>query len=473
MGPNAAKSTLLDPNSNSLRSEGWKAAQSQFLAGRVSRRAARKSRNEQKKIQNAERETRRNAAGVTAGGAGDTFGEDEQPEEDSDDDHEVPEPQISGGNSPPVTAKASDDLSAIMAVMKDMNPATQQLFLQVMTNMTSQAKSATSPSVGTSVPAPEKPAAIPRIFNSAALAIAGVYLERSIFTNERILDMFVNQGDAHYQPKKRTIVSDGKVVQVYTMDPSIFEDETTLSHIRFDEAHANYRRWFVENAPVDAAPRLEAYDKHRQRCRDVDLVDEKDFIMIQRWCREYMQRQTWSPTEWNETRYSREFETSRARYFEAKFAKQVADFQAMQERSHGRASRDAGGDRGAENSKGRSTYPDRSSSSSYPERTSPYGREKTERDQRSFRKDASSTLCLKCGDAGHVARECRAQRTAKGGATKIFSEGGKIFWLSDPKVQVCVAWNLYGVCEARNAVSHSHACTLCGSTKHHTASGKC
>ncbi|KAJ7798361.1 hypothetical protein B0H14DRAFT_3492585 [Mycena olivaceomarginata] len=88
--------------------------------------------------------------------------------------------------------------------------------------------------------------------------------------------MFVNQSDPKYQPKKRTIVNDeGKTVTVYTLDPSIFE----LSHIRFDEAHANYRRWFPEIAPQDAVGELEAYDNHRQKCRDINLVDERDFLM--------------------------------------------------------------------------------------------------------------------------------------------------------------------------------------------------
>jgi hypothetical protein len=72
-----------------------------------------------------------------------------------------------------------------------------------------------------------------------------------------------------------------------------------------------------------------------------------------------------------------------------------------------------------------------------------------------------------------MARECRATKTARGGPVKIFYEGGKIFWISEPKTQVCVAWNLHGSCEAKNANLHCHACTLCGTTKHYAASGKC
>ncbi|KAJ7511963.1 hypothetical protein B0H11DRAFT_2214836 [Mycena galericulata] len=342
VGPNGASSTLINPG---VRSGQWKAAQAAFLANRVSRRSARQSRNTQKVTQNADRATRRRAAGITAGSAADTFGPDEQAEIDSDDDHEVPEPTIVPLNLPPPPTNAQ----AMLALMGTMNPVSQQMFLTLMINMGGVAGPASSGgNAGAAASAtPEKPVAVPRIFSAAAvqparreetdrppfsprileLAAAGIYLPRSIFTNERIQDMFVNQSDPKYQQKKCTILSDGRNVQVYTMDPSIFEDDSTMSHIRLDEAHANYRRWFVENAPVEAAGQLEAYDNHRQRCRDVVLVDERDFVMVQRWCRNWMQRQTWSPKQWDEGIYHSEFEASRARYFEEKMARQMSELE--------------------------------------------------------------------------------------------------------------------------------------------------
>ncbi|KAJ6521793.1 hypothetical protein DFH09DRAFT_1097490 [Mycena vulgaris] len=480
-GPNGASSTL-HSRGTAPRSEGWKEAQAAFLAGRVSRRAARHTRNTQKTVQNAERTARRTAAGVTAGSAADTFGEDELLEPDSEDDYEVPEPPAAST----ATHASFPNAQAIITLMKDMDPASKQMFLSLMTS--TRAAAPAIPAVPTVGPTIERTISIPRIFNAAAiqvarseenqrppfsprimeLAMAGMYLERSLFTNERILDMFVNQNDPKYQPKKRTIINEeGKTITAYTIDPSTFEDETELSHIRFDEAHANYRRWFIENAPEEAAVHLEAYDNHRQRCRDVSLVDEKDYVMVQRWCRDFMKRQTWKPTTWNEGLYHKEFEASRARYFETKVAKQMEELGKQTQRQDREHQRN-------ESPRSRSTYsgPERTSSSSYPERASPYSRDRHEQ-QRSFRKDPATTLCLKCGDAGHMARECRATKTIKGGPLKIFYEGGKIFWVSEPKTQVCVAWNLHGVCEARNTNMHCHACTLCGTTKHHAASGKC
>lgn len=460
-GPAGASGTLHTPGPP-LRSEAWKAAQAAFLAGRTSRRAARKTRNTQKSVQNADRTNRRTAAGVTLGAAGDTFGLNEPLESDSDDDFEVPEP-------PTVpTTSTTNDAQAIVTIMKDLNPAAQQMFLTLMTSMRTTTPASLGGPVTSPAPSPERPAALPRIFNPAAvqparsdenyrtpfsprvmeLAIAGAYLERSIFTNERIHDMFVNQGDPKYQPKKRIITGDdGKTVTTYTIDPSVFEDETTLSYIRFDEAHANYRRWFVENAPVEAAGQLEAYDNHRQRCRDVDLVDEKDFIMVQRWCRSWMQRQTWRPTTWDEGTYHKEFEASRARYFESKLSQKMSEL----ERHTQRQDREPSGQR-YETPRSKSTYlgPERTSSSSFPERTSPYSRERGGGGERSFRKDVTTTaLCLKCGDTGHMARECCATKTVKGGPSN------------------------HGACDAKNANLHCHACTLCGTTKHHAASGKC
>ncbi|KAJ7314978.1 hypothetical protein DFH08DRAFT_820948 [Mycena albidolilacea] len=390
------------------------------------------------------RAARRSAAGVTAGGTGDTFGEDEEEEPDSEDDYQVPEPPTAGGEVPHTVG----DAQAIFALIKDMEPASQQLFLNLMMK-TKGGDSGTVPG-GSAVPAgtaQECPAAILRIFNAAAvqpargdensrppfslwileLAAVGIYLERSIFTSEHILDMFVNQSNPKYQPKKCTILNDeGKTVTVYTLDPSIFEDETTLSHIRFDEAHANYRRWFLENAPSEAVGQLESYNNHRQKCRDVNLVDEKDFLMVQQWCRSWMQRQAWKPTTWDEGIYHKEFEANRTRYFENKVAGQMAEIERHLQRQH-REPHDRQGLK--------STYPECTPSLSHPERLAPYPCERYDRDQQcSFCKD--SQLCLKCGDTRHMAWECRASKTIKGGPTKIFFEVGKIFWVSDLATQV-------------------------------------
>ncbi|KAJ6617443.1 hypothetical protein B0H10DRAFT_1948344 [Mycena sp. CBHHK59/15] len=124
--------------------------------------------------------------------------------------------------------------------------------------------------------------------------------------------MFVNQSDPKYQPKKHTVVNDD------TIDPSIFEDETGSSHICFDEVHVNYRQWFLEDVPTEAAAQLEAYDNHRQRCCDIVLSDEKDFVMMQKWCQDWMQCQPWSLTVWDEGICHKEFEASCAWYFEKK-----------------------------------------------------------------------------------------------------------------------------------------------------------
>lgn len=145
-----------------------------------------------------------------------------------------------------------------------------------------------------------------------------------MFTNDTILDMFVNQNSLKYQPRKRTIIdANGHPVTIYAVDPSIFEDQNTLSHIRFNEAHANYRRWYVENSPAGVTAQLEAYDHHRRICASVMLQDEEDFMMIKIWCKAWMQRATWNPTTWDEKIYHREFEESRARYFGNKVARQM------------------------------------------------------------------------------------------------------------------------------------------------------
>ncbi|KAJ6615033.1 hypothetical protein B0H10DRAFT_1950168 [Mycena sp. CBHHK59/15] len=110
IGPNGASSTLL--NSGTLpRSEQWKTAQAVFLVNRVLRRAAQQSHNTQKLTQNADRATHRTAAGVVA----------------------VSEPLIAMPNTP----STSQDAQAIVAIMKDMDPASKQMFLALMmwTNM--------------------------------------------------------------------------------------------------------------------------------------------------------------------------------------------------------------------------------------------------------------------------------------------------------------------------------------------------
>ncbi|KAJ7605223.1 hypothetical protein B0H17DRAFT_1154308 [Mycena rosella] len=204
------------------------------------------------------------------------------------------------------------------------------------------------------------------------LATAGIYLERSIFMNKHIHNMFVNQSDPKYQPKKCTITGDdGKTIITW---------------------------WFVENVPVEAAGQLEAYNKHRHRCRDVDLIDEKDFVMVQQWCRAWMQLQTWRLTVWDEGIYHKELEASRARYFENKIAKQMGELERLGHTQRPSCEHDLR----HESPRSRSTYlgPERTSSSLYPER--------------SFRKDATTALCLKCGDTGHMACECHASKTVKG-----------------------------------------------------------
>ncbi|KAJ7472486.1 hypothetical protein FB451DRAFT_1398700 [Mycena latifolia] len=192
--------------------------------------------------------------------------------------------------------------------------------------------------------------------------------------------------------------------------------------------------------------------------------------MVQRWCRDWMQRQTWNPTAWDDAMYNKDVEASQARYFETKMTKQMADLEKLGQ-ARQLYNREP---KWYTESPRKSTYPERTSSSSYPERSSPYSRERLDREQqRSFRKDPTTALCLKCGETGHMARECRATKTVKGGPAKIFFEGGKIFWISEPKTQVCVTWNVHGTCEAKNANMHCHACTICRTTKHHAASGKC
>ncbi|KAJ7302912.1 hypothetical protein DFH08DRAFT_826235 [Mycena albidolilacea] len=125
-----------------------------------------------------------------------------------------------------------------------IEPASQWLFPNLMMK-TKGGDSGMAPGANT-VPTgttQERPAAILQIFNTAVvqptkgdensrllfspqileLTAAGIYLEMSIFTNEHILDMFVNQSDLKYQLKKQTILNDeGKTVTVYTLDPSIF-----------------------------------------------------------------------------------------------------------------------------------------------------------------------------------------------------------------------------------------------------------
>jgi hypothetical protein len=218
---------------------------------------------------------------------------------------------------------------------------------------------------------------------------------------------------------------------------SIFDDETMLSHIRSDEAHVNYRRWFVENAPMGAAAQLEAYDNCRQKCRDVVLEDDLDFVMIQQWDRGWIQRQTWNSITWDEALYHNEFELHRARHFEAKVSKQVKEVLRL----NGQTSKQTLHERSPEKPK-----------STYPERQSPYSRERLDREQqRSFRKDA---LCLKCGVTGHMACECRAEKTIKGSPQDILRRRenllersqkakyvslGTSTELARPRTQTCIA----------------------------------
>ncbi|KAJ7750486.1 hypothetical protein DFH07DRAFT_769963 [Mycena maculata] len=197
----------------------------------------------------------------------------------------------------------------------------KEMFLLLMTSL----------DTGTSInptPTPalaEATAPIPSIFNPAGstkrtpfsprlqeLAVAGVYLELTMFTNKSILDMFVNQHSRRYQPQKRTIiVKDGTLIEIYMINPSIFNDQNTLSHTRFNEAHNNYRCWYIENAPR-VTPQLEAYDKHCQRCESVVLHEKEDFMMIKLWCKDWMQRATWNPVASDGESYDHNFATSRS-----------------------------------------------------------------------------------------------------------------------------------------------------------------
>ncbi|KAJ7669983.1 hypothetical protein DFH06DRAFT_1179739, partial [Mycena polygramma] len=312
-----------------------------FLESRVVRRETRRRANAEKQVRNTARATQRSAGATPR----DTIGEDEAMEDDSDDEHEVPDPSIdvSGQTQPPGPAGSSTDAHTILEIMKTLNPQSQALFLSLLTSQTS------TPSGPSSTPAPPPaliappPTLIPSIFDATRvrpaaatgsripfsarireLAVAGVYLELTMFTNEMIHDMFVNQNSPKYQPKKRTIIdADGKPVLIYTMDPSIFEDQNTLSPTRFNEAHHNYHRWYVDNAPADAMAQLDAYDNHRRICTSTILPDEEDFMMIKIWCKDWMQRATWNPTSWDGERYQDEFNISRARYFENKVARRM------------------------------------------------------------------------------------------------------------------------------------------------------
>ncbi|KAJ6464904.1 hypothetical protein C8R45DRAFT_939749 [Mycena sanguinolenta] len=434
LGPRGAQSTILETDQQ-------KKAQADFLANRTSRRAARKLRNAQKVKLNTDRATRRSAAG------------EEEP--DSEDEYQVPQSPVAGGEVTQTSAPMGD-AQAIFMLIKDMEPGSQQLFLSVMMKMKGSDTGAVPGNITPAGTIPERPTAIPRIFNAAAFQPA----------RTRTIDPLSRPGLSN--SRQRGYISkvndEGKTVTIYTLDPSIFEEETTLSHIRFDEAHANYRRWFLENAPPEAIGQLEAYNNHRQRCWDVNLVDERDFLMVQQWCRSWMQCQAWKPTEWDEGIYHKEFEASRAWYFENKVARQMGELEKHSQRQFREPQQDRQGQK--------STYPERTSSSSYSDRTTPYPRERTERDQQcSFRKDTQ--LCLRCGDTGHMAREYQAAKTVKGSPVKVFFESGRIFWVSEPATQVCITWDLRGSCEGKNANPHSHACTLCGTTKHFAASGKC
>ncbi|KAJ7494925.1 hypothetical protein FB451DRAFT_1212875 [Mycena latifolia] len=316
-----------------------------FLESRMTRRATRKRMNAEKQVRNTSRASQRTGGAI----ARDTIGDDERLEDDSDDEFEVSDPvaQVAGTTTTPPT-----DAQAVLAIMQNLGPQQQTLFLSIMAGL--QSGTSTNPA-SAPAPTPVTPidtAPIPSIFNPALLrpatsignsrfpfsarllelATAGIYLELSLFTNETIHDMFVNQNVPKYQPQKRIIIGEnGNPVKIHAIDPSIFEDQTALSHTRFNEAHANYRRWYVQNAPPGVSAQLEAYDNHRHHCSSVILHDEEDFMMIKIWCKDWMQRATWNPTIWDEEVYQRDFEASRARYFENKVARQIERVQAATE----------------------------------------------------------------------------------------------------------------------------------------------
>ncbi|KAJ7191510.1 hypothetical protein GGX14DRAFT_407170 [Mycena pura] len=112
----------------------------------------------------------------------DTFGEDKEAEPDSEDD----EPAIPAGLTPLGTQ--GTNAQDILVLMKDMEPATQQMFLAVLMNMsgTNSAPAATSSTAAT--PASERPAPIPRIFNAAAVQPATTEENRPPFS-PRILEL--------------------------------------------------------------------------------------------------------------------------------------------------------------------------------------------------------------------------------------------------------------------------------------------
>ncbi|KAJ7458156.1 hypothetical protein FB451DRAFT_1564016 [Mycena latifolia] len=325
------------------KSAEWKKAQRLFLESRVARREMRKRKNDGKKVRNTARASQR-TAGVAVS---DSIGEDDRLEDDSDDEFEVPDPnpRATGPTTvPPAGLQSQADV--FLDVMKNLDPQAKAAFLSIMSRMPTGTPSAPAPTPTVTT------APIPSIFNPALLrpasstansrtpfsarirelAVAGVYLELSIFTNETMNDIFINQNTPKYQPQKRTIIGEnGNPVKIYAIDPSIFDDQTTLSHTRFNEAHANYRRWYVENAPPGISTQLEAYDNHREWCMSVSLHDEEDFMMIEIWCKDWMQRATWNPTVWDEEVYQRDFERSRARYFEDKVAQQMERVRAAEE----------------------------------------------------------------------------------------------------------------------------------------------
>ncbi|KAJ7495776.1 hypothetical protein B0H11DRAFT_1910520 [Mycena galericulata] len=243
-----------------VKSSEWKKAQRLFLESRVARRERRRVENKEKQVRNTAKASQR-VQGVT----GQTSTTDEALENDSDDEFEVQDPvtpTVAAGATS--TLGSQSDADAILKIMKNLDPKSQTMFLSLMTGM--QSTSSASATL-TPTPAPEAAAApIPGIFNASIvrpatsdgntripffarileLAVAGIYLELSIFTNDTIHDMFVNQNSLAYQPQKRTIVgADGNHVKIYTINPSIFADQTSLSHTRFNEAHANYRRWYI------------------------------------------------------------------------------------------------------------------------------------------------------------------------------------------------------------------------------------